>query len=110
MTLDDSAFATIADRTLADVAATVEAALDDAEIDLENGILTITVGDDVRFVLNKHGPNREVWLASPRSGAWHFAWDAGHGAWVDRRGGGETLAAILGRDLTEAAGRPVALE
>jgi frataxin len=56
-------------------------------------------------VINKHGPNREIWLSSPKSGAWHFT-RADGGAWRSTRGV-EELAALLAAELAAASGRAV---
>ncbi|MGE0719202.1 MAG: iron donor protein CyaY [Alphaproteobacteria bacterium] len=95
MTLDDAGFATLADRTLERILDAVEGALPDADAELRGGILTIEANGGT-FVVNKHAPNREIWLSSPVSGAWHFAWDGD--AWVSTRGK-EQLEAIIRADL-----------
>ena len=108
MALDDRTFAALADRTLNRVLAAVEAAEPDADGELRDGILTLEIDEIGTFVINKHGPNREVWLSSPRSGAWHFAWDEGAVTWRSTRGL-ETLVEVLERDLGQALGQKVAL-
>ncbi|MGE0723880.1 MAG: iron donor protein CyaY [Alphaproteobacteria bacterium] len=99
--MTDRDFAARADRALADLMDRIETALDDADVDLTDGILTVELADGATFVVNKHAPNREVWLSSPRSGAWHFAWDEGRSAWVSTRGP-ETLHGVLSADLAIA--------
>lgn len=109
MALDDRRFQTLADDTLDQVMAAVEEACGDrAEVELNAGILTIQPEAGGQFVLNKHGPTKQLWLSSPGSGAWHFAWDEGAGAWRSTRGP-ETLTDILARDLSQAIGKEVAL-
>ena len=46
---------------------------DELDVDYEAGILTLKLADGRTYLLNKHAPNREIWLSSPLSGAWHFA-------------------------------------
>ncbi|MCC6467694.1 MAG: iron donor protein CyaY [Alphaproteobacteria bacterium] len=108
MALDEARFQTLANGALDRLMAAVEEALGErAEVDLEGGILTIALAAGGNYVINKHGPMRQVWLSSPVSGAWHFAWDEGAGDWRSTRGA-ETLAAVLARDLGKATGAPVA--
>ena len=49
------------------------------------GILTVE-GDDGTWIVNKHAPTRQIWLSSPKSGARHYAFDAGSGQWRDTQG------------------------
>ncbi len=109
MALDDKRFQTLADDTLDQLLAAVEeACADQAEVEFEGGILTVSPASGGQFVLNKHGPTRQLWLSSPQSGAWHFAWDEGAAAWRSTRGR-ETLVEVLERDLGQALGQTVKL-
>lgn len=78
------------------------------EVDLEGGILKIELPDGGTYIVNKHGPNREIWLSSPRSGAWHFAAGEG-GTWRSTRGA-EELLALLSGELAAASGRDIRLD
>ena len=92
--MSDSAYETLADSLLA----TLEEALGDhVDAELQGGILTVE-GDDGIWIVNKHAPTRQIWLSSPKSGARHYAFDAGSGQWRDTRGGDELLA-VLGAEL-----------
>jgi frataxin len=92
--MSDSAYETLADSLLA----TLEEALGDhVDAELQGGILTVE-GDDGTWIVNKHAPTRQIWLSSPKSGARHYAFDAGSGQWRDTRGGDELLA-VLGAEL-----------
>jgi len=111
MTNDQSRFDALADAFLSRLAERVEDALDSVEVDLINGILTIETEDRRSFVINKHGPNKQIWLSSPISGAHHFDADpASDGKrWVATRGG-EDLIAVLAADLSSATGETVTLD
>lgn len=109
MTLDDTGFARLADGTLDRLMAGIEDACPDAEAELEGGILTVEIKGVGKYVLNKHGPLRQLWLSSPKSGAWHFAYDAAKREWRSTRGP-ETLNQVLARELGEAAGADVTLD
>jgi len=56
-------------------------------------------------IVNRHAPNRELWVAA-RSGGFHFR--AQDGRWRDTRGGQE-LGEALARILREQAGLVVEL-
>lgn len=105
----DSTFIAFADATLAAIGTALDAALDasdnDADWSLNDGILEIECADGSKIIVNRHVPNREIWVAA-RSGGFHFRADGG--AWRDTRSGGE-LAGELTRLLREQAGLAVDL-
>jgi CyaY protein len=113
----DSAFIASADATLAAIGSALDAALagyeneDDDQADsgtdwrLNDGILEIECADGSKVIVNRHVPNREIWVAA-RSGGFHFRADSG--VWRDTRSGLD-LAAQLTRILREQAGLTVDL-
>ena len=108
----DSTFMAAADATLAAIGAALDAALansDDADNgtdwNLNEGILEIECADGSKLIVNRHVPNREIWVAA-RSGGFHFRADAGF--WRDARSGGELAAQLTGL-LREQAGLEVDL-
>lgn len=78
------------------------------DVEMSGGILQVELPDGGAYVVNKHGPNREIWVSSPKSGAWHFA-AADDGAWRSTRGA-EELMALLSGELAAVSGRDVQLE
>lgn len=106
----DSAFIATADATLAAIGAAVDDALDRSEADvdwsLNDGILEIDCGAQGKLIVNRHVPNREIWVAA-RSGGFHF--HAEGGRWRDTRSGAD-LAATLTRLLHEQAGLDISLD
>jgi frataxin len=104
MALDETAFERLAAATIERLSAVVEAGLaDQVEVELQGGILTIELDDGGQYLINKHGPNRQIWLSSPRSGAWHFAWDEVQQSWVSTRAPA-TLDGLLSQELAAATG------
>jgi len=105
----ESDFLAAADATLAAIGAAIDRALEDSDADLDwnlvDGILEIACEDGGKIIVNRHAPNREVWVAA-RRGGFHFRADGGR--WRDTRGGGE-LGAALAAILHEQAGLAVAL-
>ena len=95
---DESGFVALTERVLA----AIGAALDSAESgDLDwsenDGVLTVDCGAGGRIIVNRHVPNREIWVAA-KSGGFHFR--AEGGIWKDTRSG-EELGAVLRRLLQE---------
>lgn len=107
--MDDAAFQSAADGTLADLMDKLEEALGDQfDIDLEAGVLTIELESGAQYLINKHAPMRQLWLSSPVSGAGHYDYDNTRDTWIDSRSG-EELSALLGSELSKAAGKPLDL-
>jgi CyaY protein len=105
----ETSFLAAADATLAAIGAALDTALaaSDADVDwsINEGILEIECEDGSKVIVNRHLPNREIWVAA-RSGGFHFRADAG--AWRDTRGGGD-LATALPAILATQAGIRVEL-
>jgi frataxin len=105
--LDEGQFTRLADETLGRLFDQLEEAVgDQADVELQEGILTVDFDSGGRFVLNKHQPNRQIWLASPVSGAAHFRWNGS--GWVSTRDGARLLD-VLSADISKLAGAPVGL-
>lgn len=111
--MEDSEFEGRAEAMLRRMFEAIDAELGDVlEADYQGGILEILLPEDGgTYVINRHGASREIWVSSPRSGAWHFR-PHPDGLWRSTRGGKEapTLTGLLADELSAAAGRPVALE
>jgi CyaY protein len=102
--MNETEFIAVADRALAAIGEALDVALasSDADVDwsLNDGILEIECEDGSKLIVNRHVPNREIWVAA-RSGGHHFRIDGGR--WRDTRGGAE-LGAEIARLLKEQAG------
>ncbi|MEK7819514.1 MAG: iron donor protein CyaY [Pseudomonadota bacterium] len=108
--LDESEFDRLAGAALERFAEALDEGLGaEADVDFSGGILTITLESGGQYVLNKHAPNRQIWLSSPRSGASHYRFEAARGAWVDTRSG-RVLAEVLAEELTAVAAGRLALD
>src|ERR1700693_2528319 len=97
--LTESAFIAAADGTLATIGLALDAALEtgnaDVDWNLNDGILEIECEDGSKLIVNRHVPNREIWVAA-RAGGFHFR--PSDRLWRDRRSGDElgfALAALL---------------
>ena len=73
----------------------IEQAIDDAEADIEcsmNGaVMELEFDDGAKIIINRHSPNREIWLAA-RSGGFHYALQ--DGAWLSQRDGSELFGKL----------------
>jgi CyaY protein len=94
--ITDSEFIAAADRTLAAIGAAIDAALGASDADLDwsliDGILEIECEDGSKLIVNRHVPNREIWVAA-RTGGFHFR--PRDGAWRDSRSGDELAVALV---------------
>ncbi len=93
---EESAFVALTERVLGAIGAALDAAESDVDWSENDGVLTIECGGG-RIIVNRHVPNRELWVAA-RSGGFHFR--PADGKWRDTRSG-EELAAALRRLLQE---------
>ncbi|HJO89089.1 MAG: iron donor protein CyaY [Alphaproteobacteria bacterium] len=112
--MDETLFATLADATLMHLFETIDSAAgDELEVDLGEGILTVEREDGGQYVINKHAPNRQIWMSSPVSGARYFRYDTTSTSWVDARatsdGEAMIMGVVLGRELSAALGRELDL-
>jgi CyaY protein len=100
----ESEFIAAADSTLATIGLALDAALETDNVDvdwsLNDGILEIECADGSKLIVNRHVPNREIWVAA-RAGGYHFR--AHEGRWRDTRGA-EELSVVLPRLLKGQGG------
>lgn len=70
-------------------------------------MLTLSVGGGKgTYVLNKQGPNLQIWSSSPISGPVRYDWM--DGKWQYARDGSE-LMSTLSKELSSLCGAPIAL-
>lgn len=98
--IDESQFRALTDRVLDVIGAALDAAEGDLDWANNDGVLSIECGDGSRLIVNRHVPNRELWVAA-KSGGFHFR--AEGGAWRDTKSG-EELGAALERLLRAQSG------
>jgi CyaY protein len=95
----ETRFVLAADEVLAAIGAALDRAFAAADVDgdwsLNDGVLAIECDDGSKLIVNRHVPNREIWVAA-KSGGFHFR--ALEGRWQDTRAGtelGPALVALL---------------
>ncbi|HER26212.1 MAG TPA: iron donor protein CyaY [Rhodospirillales bacterium] len=110
MTLDKNKFDGLANETLAHLLDVIDEKLGDVmEVDMENEMLTIDLENGGQYIINKHAPNRQIWLSSPLSGASHYDFDETGESWIDSRSG-ENLMPKLAAELARLSGMAFSLD
>tara|TARA_B110000977_G_scaffold168850_1_gene218343 strand:- start:2204 stop:2521 length:318 start_codon:yes stop_codon:yes gene_type:complete len=77
--------------------------LDDFDFSAEAGVVTISLGEQGTYVINKQGPNKQIWMSSPFSGPLRYDFDTDKKQWVYQRDG-HRLHERLVEELTRAGG------
>jgi CyaY protein len=105
----ESEFIALADRLLEAIGEALDASDADLDWRIDDGILEIdcagSAGAGGKIIVNRHVPNRELWLAT-KNGGFHYRLD--DGAFVNTRGG-DRFAPELARALRAQAGVDVPL-
>src|ERR1700745_2388073 len=81
---------------------------DEVEVELSQGVLTLTLADDAKIVVNSHHAAGEIWMAAYRQ-AWHFAPHEAGGGKVEWRRAKDALGGPLSRTLGEKLRREIPL-
>jgi frataxin len=74
--MKDEDFDELAEECFEDIIDWIEGDLVDIvgiSVDIHEGVMTIDVDGKGEFVVSKHGPSNQMWLASPVSGADKFS-------------------------------------
>ena len=107
--MTETEFIAVTDRVLGAIGEALDASDADLDWQVLDGILEIDCsasdGSGGKIIVNRHVPNRELWLAT-KGGGFHYRHDGG--AWRNTRGGDE-LRAELRRALADQAGTDVEL-
>ncbi len=73
----------------------IEQAIDDSDADIDydsNGtVMEIEFEDGSKVIVNRHVPNREIWLAA-KSGGFHYSYQDDQ--WFSQRDGSELFAKL----------------
>lgn len=104
----DNAFDTLAEGELRRLERALSG-FDPDEVDASIGgdVLTLTLGDGAKIIINRHRAARQIWMAAHLPGtrqAWHFSPAAAGAGWVWSVEGGSaqlrpTLSALVGKQL-----------
>lgn len=110
MSLDTSSFHAVADATIDRLAQAVDRDLgDEIDVDIQGGVLSLDLPGQGQYILNKSEPLHQVWLSSPKSGAWHFTWNEGRAAWLSTRHDDVELLSLVVAELAAITGTRIDL-
>jgi CyaY protein len=84
--MTESEFNELADAIFKRIEQTIDSSGTDIECNLNGPVLELEFEDGSKIVINRHGPNQEIWLAA-KSGGFHYAIQ--DGLWVSKRDGSE---------------------
>jgi CyaY protein len=102
--LDEKRYRQLLDDTFARVDRAFEEVDPDlAEVTIAQGALTVLFHEKVRLMLTPQPAVRQLWVAF-RDRAWHFDWNAARGAWLDDRGLGLEVLALVEDTTRETVG------
>ncbi|KAF8002088.1 hypothetical protein HF325_003053 [Metschnikowia pulcherrima] len=76
------------------------------DLELTQGVMTLTVAEGKTYVINKQPPNKQIWLSSPYSGPKRY--DLIGGRWITLRDN-TSLTDLLAKELSEELGQEVNL-
>lgn len=97
--MTESEFIRLADEVFTRIENTLDAGEDDVEYSFNGSVLEIEFDDDSKIIVNRHTPNREIWIAA-RSGGFHYGFKDGQ--WLSQRDGGELFGKL--NELLRLAG------
>jgi len=89
--MTESEFNQLADAALTRIETAIDNCRSDAECNRSGNVLEIEFGNGQKIIVNRHGVNREIWVAA-KSGGFHYAWL--DGAWRSRRDGSELFGRL----------------
>jgi len=78
------------------------------EVDYHSGVLTLNLGSNGTYVINKQPPNKQIWLSSPVSGPKRYDYVPSTDDWRYSRSG-EEMVVLLEQELSRALEREVIL-
>ncbi len=89
--MTESEFNELADAVFERIEQAVDRSGKDIECSLTGGVLELEFDDGSKIIINRHAPNREIWLAA-KSGGFHYAWQDER--WFSSRDGSELFGKL----------------
>jgi frataxin len=105
----ESAFDVVANQMLLHISDNLAKLEDEFDLELEysQGVLSVEVLTQGKWLLNKQAPNQQIWWSSPVSGPLRFEYtSAGH--WVSTRNASDRLVDMLRAEMADALGTDIA--
>jgi CyaY protein len=88
--MTENEFNELADAVFAHIEQTLDGS-DNIDYDSNGSVMEIEFADGSKVIVNRHIPNREIWLAA-KSGGFHYAMQDGR--WLSQRDGSELFAKL----------------
>jgi CyaY protein len=89
--MTENEFKEQADAVFERIEATLDASDADIEYDSNGTVLEMEFANGSKVIVNRHVPNKEIWLAA-KSGGFHYAMTDGR--WFSQRDGSELFAQL----------------
>lgn len=89
--MTESEFNELADAIFERIQQSVDASGTDIECNLNGPVLELEFDNGSKIIINRHTPNKEIWLAA-KSGGFHYAFQ--DGVWISRRDGSELFGRL----------------
>lgn len=89
--MTESEFKEVADAVFHRIERAIDASGTDIDYDNDGTILEMEFEDGSKVIVNRHVPNREIWLAA-KSGGFHYTLK--DGVWFSQRDGSELFAKL----------------
>lgn len=89
--MTENDFHELADAVFERIEQTIDASDADIEYDSNGTVLEMEFGDGSKIIVNRHVPNREIWLAA-KSGGFHYGYQ--DGKWLSQRDDSELYAKL----------------
>ncbi|KAK7694438.1 hypothetical protein QCA50_001624 [Cerrena zonata] len=81
---------------------------DEFEVEYNNCVITLGLGEHGTYVINKQPPNKQIWLSSPTSGPKRYDYSEDNDTWLYSRDN-SSLGELLNEELSKIFGFPVEL-
>jgi CyaY protein len=89
--MTENEFNELADAVFARIELALDGSNDDIDYDSNGSVMEIEFTDGSKIIVNRHVPNREIWLAA-KSGGFHYSIQDGN--WFSQRDGSELFAKL----------------
>lgn len=89
--MTENEFNKLADAVFERIEQAIDASDADIEYDSNGTVLEMEFEDGSKIIVNRHVPNREIWLAA-KSGGFHYGYE--NGQWLSRRDGSELFSKL----------------
>jgi CyaY protein len=103
--MTENEFNKLADAVFERIEQAIDASDADIDYDSNGTVLEMEFEDGSKVIVNRHVPNREIWLAA-KSGGFHYGYE--NGQWLSRRDDSE-LFSRLGELVKLGTGRKLTI-